>query len=59
MNKKDIIDVIFILITILTLLIIAEIRSYKLQQKELEVNELQNTVEQQIELIDSLQQVYY
>ncbi len=59
MNKKDIIDVIFILITILTLLIIAEIRGYKLYQKELEVNELQNTVEQQIELIDSLQQVYY
>lgn len=58
MNKKDIIDVIFILI-ILTLLIIAEIRGYKLHQKELEVNELQNTVEQQIELIDSLQQVYY
>lgn len=58
MNKKDIIDVIFILITI-TLLIIAEIRGYKLHQKELEVNELQNTVEQQIELIDSLQQVYY
>lgn len=55
MNKKDIIDVIFILITILTLLIIAEIRGYKLHQKELEVNELQNTVEQQIELIDSLQ----
>lgn len=59
MNKKDIIDVIFILITILTLLIIAEIRGYKLHQKELEVNKLQNTVEQQIELIDSLQQVYY
>lgn len=59
MNKKDIIDVIFILITILTLLIIAGIRGYKLHQKELKVNELQNTVEQQIELIDSLQQVYY
>ena len=59
MNKKDIIDTIFMLIAFLVLLIIAEIRGYKLHQKELKVNELQNTVEQQIELIDSLQQVYY
>ena len=52
MNKKDIIDTIFILAVFLVLLIMVESRGHKL----LEVNELQNKVEQQIELIDALQQ---
>lgn len=59
MNKEDIkdfIDTIFIFIAFLALLIIAVSKDYKLHQKELEVNELQNTVERQIELIDALQQ---
>jgi hypothetical protein len=56
MNKKDIIDTIFILAVFLVLLIMVESRGHKLDKKQLEVNELQNQVEQQIELIDALQQ---
>ena len=56
MNKKDIIDTVVILLILINLVILAEIKGYKLDKKQVEINALQNKVEQQIELIDALQQ---
>ena len=56
MNKKDIIDTVGILLILINLVILAEIKGYKLDKKQVEINELQNKVEQQTELIDALQQ---
>ena len=56
MSKKDFIDTVVILLILINLVILAEIKGYKLDKKQVEINELQNKVEQQIELIDALRQ---
>ena len=45
MNKKDIIDTVVILLILINLVILAEIKGYKLDKKQVEINELQNKVD--------------
>lgn len=58
MNGIDIISRVceIILATILTTVIITGAYGRKIEEKELIINQLQNKVQQQIELIDTLQQ---
>ena len=56
MNKKDLTDaiIIFLIIWVMAFRIIALTEEENRMKKK--INELENTVEQQIELIDALQQ---
>lgn len=56
MNKKDIIDAIVIALVLIILFTYNLFLKSENSVKNSQINELQNTIEKQIELIDALQQ---
>lgn len=56
MNRKDLIDAIVIVFVILALFILNLYQSYELETNQNRINELEQQVEEQYYLIDSLQQ---
>lgn len=56
MNKKDLIDAIVIVFVILALFILNLYQSYELETNQNRINELEQQVEEQYYLIDSLRQ---
>ena len=56
MNRKELTDVIVIILVIAGLFIHCQILSYRNRQKDKKIDGLENKVHQQIELIDALKQ---
>lgn len=56
MNRKDLIDAIVIVFVILALFILNLYQSYELETNQNRINELEQQVEEQYYLIDSLRQ---
>lgn len=56
MNRKDLIDAIVIVFVILALFILNLYQSYELETNQNRINELEQQVEEQYYLIDSLKQ---
>lgn len=56
MNRKDLIDAIVIVFVILALFILNLYQSYELETNQNRINELEQQIEEQYYLIDSLQQ---